>query len=305
MSVTDPTKKAGLQKNRWQGIGRRHIEIPRPILKSRVQKNTWLKQLYISSLGYYPKAEGHYTHRKKGLSENIIFYCIDGHGWYKLGDKQYKVHPNEFFILPENVEHAYGSDEKDPWTIYWMHIGGEQLPYFNSLLSVQEHFKPAYIKSSDEVFSHFSNMYKTLELGYSTDNLIFANMCLTHFLSLFVYNSRHSDGQTSDKMDVVDRAIHYMHEHIKENVSLSDLSQTFHYSASRFSSLFKQKTGYAPIDYFIQMKMQKACHQLDFSDLPIKEIAWNLGFDDPYYFSRHFTKIIGVPPKKYRSIKKD
>jgi len=241
----------------------------------------------------------------KRACRRTLIYCVDGHGWYKLGNKQYRVHPNEFFILPENVEHEYGSDEKDPWTIYWMHIGGEQLPYFNSLLSVQEHFKPAYIKSSDEVFSHFSKMYKTLQLGYGTDNLIFANLCLTHFLSLFVYNSRHSEVQTFDKMDVVDRAVHYMHEHIQENVSLSDLSRAVNYSSSRFSNLFKQKTCYAPIDYLIQMKMQKACQQLDFSDLPIKEIASNLGFFDPYYFSRHFTKIIGVSPKKYRNIKKD
>jgi AraC-like DNA-binding protein len=305
MSDTDQTKKGAAQKNRWYGMGRQHIEIPRPILKSRVQKDSWLKQLYISSLGYYPRAEGHFTHRKKGLPENIIFYCVDGHGWYKLGDKQYEVNPNEFFMLPENVEHAYGSAEKDPWTIYWVHIGGEQLPYFNSMLSVQEHFKPAYIKNSEEIFSHFSKMYKTLELGYSTDNLVFANMCLTHFLSLFIYNSRHSEAQTSDKMDVVDRAILYMQEHIKENMSLNELSRMFNYSSSRFASLFKQKTGYAPIDYFIQMKMQKACQQLDFSDRSVKEIAINLGFDDPYYFSRRFSKIIGMSPTNYRSVKKD
>ncbi|MEI6949308.1 AraC family transcriptional regulator [Paraflavisolibacter sp. H34] len=304
-AVTDQTKKGGSHKNIWHGIGRQRIEIPKPILKSRVQNDSWLKQLYISSLGYYPKAEGHYTYRKKGLPENFLFYCVDGNGWYKIGDKQYKVNPNEFFILPQNVEHAYGSADKDPWSIYWVHFGGEQLPYFNSMLSVQEHFKPAYIKGSDEVFALFSRMYKTLELGYSTDNLVFANMCLSHFLSLFIYNSRHSAVQATDKMDAIDSAIRYMQEHINENISLNDLSRTYNYSTSRFSNLFKQKTGYAPIDYFIQMKMQKASQQLDFSDRSIKEIALNLGFDDPYYFSRRFSKIIGVSPTKYRSIKKD
>jgi AraC-like DNA-binding protein len=53
------------------------------------------------------------------------------------------------------------------------------------------------------------------------------------------------------------------------------------------------------------MKMQKASQELDFTDKPIKEVAIDLGFDDPYYFSRRFSKIIGMSPTKYRSIKKD
>jgi len=96
-----------------------------------------------------------------------------------------------------------------------------------------------------------------------------------------------------------------MQENINDNITLNDLSSHYNYSPSRFSSLFKQKTGYAPIDYFIQMKMQKACQQLDFTDHSIKEIALNMGFDDPYYFSRRFSKVIGMSPTKYRSIQKD
>ena len=302
--MTQPGK-SGSHKNIWHGLGRQRIELPKSVLKSRVQTNPCLKQMYICGLGYYPKAEGHYTYRKKGLSENFLFYCVDGHGWYKIGDKQFKVGPNEFFVLPQNEEHAYGSDENNPWSIYWIHFGGEGLPYFNKLHVVQNHFKPTYVKSTGDLFTLFSRMYKTLELGYSIDNLIFANMCLTHFLSLFVYNGKHYPVDDHAKKDCIDSAILYMQEHINENISLNDLSSHYHYSASRFSNLFKIKTGYAPIDYFIQMKMQKASQELDFTDKSVKDVAMSLGFDDPYYFSRRFSKIIGLSPTKYRSIKKD
>jgi AraC family transcriptional regulator, arabinose operon regulatory protein len=296
--------KGGSHKNIWYGLGRQRIEIPRPVLKSHVLNNSMLKQLYIASLGYYPKAKGHYTSRKKGLPENFLFYCVDGEGWYRIEDKQYEVKANEFFILPQNVSHAYGSKENDPWSIYWVHFGGEQLPYFNSNYAVQTHFKPYYIKGSNEIFSSFSKIYKALELGYSTDNLMFANMCLFHFITLFIYNTKHYV-VTEDKINSVDRAILYMQERINENITLTDLSSHYNYSPSRFSSLFRQKTGYAPIDYFIQMKMQKASQQLDFTDKSVKEIALDLGFDDPYYFSRRFSKVIGMSPTKYRLIKKD
>ena len=69
--------------------------------------------------------------------------------------------------------------------------------------------------------------------------------------------------------------------------------------------MFKQKTGYAPIDYFMQMKIQQACQQLDFSDRSIKDIAMTMGFEDPYYFSKRFKQVIGLPPQRYRLLKKD
>jgi AraC family transcriptional regulator of arabinose operon len=294
----------GSLKNIWYGLGRQRLEIPKPVLKSQVTNNPMLKQLYVCSLGYYPKAKDHFTLRKKGLPENFLFYCVDGTGWYKLDGKQYEVRANEFFILPQHVAHSYGSSEKDPWSIYWIHFGGELLPHFNALYTTQTHFKPYYIKSSNDIFSSFNKIYKTLELGYSIDNLMFANMCLLHFITLFIYNSKHYVA-TSDKINCVDSAMIYMQEHIDDNLELNELSKLYNYSPSRFSSLFKQKTGYAPINYFIQMKMQKATQLLDFTDQSVKEIALSMGFDDPYYFSRRFSKVIGMPPTKYRSIKKD
>lgn len=300
-----PEKKGGSHKNIWNGLGRLRIEIPKPVLKERILDNKWLRQLFVCGLGYYPQATGHYTYRKKGLPENFLFYCVDGHGWYKIGKNQFKVQPNEFFILPQNIEHAYGSDEKDPWTVYWIHFGGEALQPFNELPIISDHFKPVHAKNNAEIVSLFTRIYKTLELGYSIDNLLFANMCLSHFLTLFIYQSRHYSVGIPEQSDCVENAIRFMQENINENISLNDLSKKYNYSASRFSSLFKQKTGYAPIDYFIQMKMQKASQHLDFTDRSIKDIALSMGFDDPYYFSKRFRKVIGMSPTQYRSVYKD
>ena len=138
--------KKGSHKNIWYGLGRQRIEIPKTILKSRVHGNTMLKHLHICSIGYYPKAKDHFTYRKKGLSENFLFYCVDGNGWFQLGKQKYEVGPNEFFILPQNTEHSYGSNPDNPWTIYWIHFGGESLKDLNEIQAVQKHFKPEYVK---------------------------------------------------------------------------------------------------------------------------------------------------------------
>src|SRR5678810_835647 len=89
--IRDKDHKEGSYKNVWYGLGRQRIEIPKKILKSRVQGNSLLKHLHICSIGYYPKAKDHYTYRKKGLPENFLFYCVDGHGWYKIGAQRYEA----------------------------------------------------------------------------------------------------------------------------------------------------------------------------------------------------------------------
>ncbi|WP_346238409.1 AraC family transcriptional regulator [Niabella insulamsoli] len=297
--------KQGSHKNIWYGIGRQRIEIPRPVLKSVIQSNALLNHLYIASLGFYPKAKGHLTRRRHGLHENFLFYCVDGYGWYEIDGEKHEVGPNEFFILPQNIEHAYASADHDPWSIYWIHFGGNSLPDLNNLHTVKEHFKPKHVKDNGELVALFTKMYKTLELGYSLDNLFFANLCLSQFLSVFIYNSRHYPASQTTKNDCVDNAILYMQEHITDMLTLRDISNYSNYSISRFSNLFKQKTGYAPMDYFMQMKIQQACQQLDFTDKSIKEIALTLGFDDPYYFSKRFKQVTGMPPVKYRSVNKD
>lgn len=299
-----PIPKEGSFKNVWHGTGRQRIEIPKTVLKARVLNNRLLQGLYIASLGYYPQARGHYTYRKKGLPENFLFYCVDGKGWYSIGGEKFAVSPNEFFILPQNTEHAYGSDEGEPWTIYWVHFGGASLPDFNETQTVKEHFRPLHIKTSDTIVALFNKIYQTLEAGYSIDNLLFANFCFNHYLTLFLYNAKHFDSAVV-RTDVVTNAIAYMQENVAANLTLQDLCSHFHYSPSRFSSLFKQRTGYSPIDYFIQLKMQKASQLLDFTNQSIKDVAAAFGFDDPYYFSRRFRKTIGMSPKKYRAVKKD
>jgi AraC-like DNA-binding protein len=50
------------------------------------------------------------------------------------------------------------------------------------------------------------------------------------------------------------------------------------------------------------MKMQKACQQLNFTNRSVKDIAFSMGFDDPYYFSKRFRTVIGMSPKKYRAM---
>ena len=90
-----------------------------------------------------------------------------------------------------------------------------------------------------------------------------------------------------------------MQENINMMLTVRDLSEHVGLSESHFSKVFRNKTGSSPLDYFISLKMQEAIRLLTNQSLKIKEVAYRLGYHDPYYFTRIFTKQIGASPGSF------
>jgi AraC-like DNA-binding protein len=91
-----------------------------------------------------------------------------------------------------------------------------------------------------------------------------------------------------------------LQKNIHRTLTLSEMAEHAHLSKSHFSRLFKEQTGYSPMDYFIHLKIQHACMLLS-TRMKVREIALQVGYDDPYYFSHSFKKVVGISPVQYRS----
>ena len=98
----------------------------------------------------------------------------------------------------------------------------------------------------------------------------------------------------------VAQSIIFMSQHLDEPVKITQLAKMANLSSSYFWALFKQKTGYAPIDFFIRLRMHQACYLLNSTNRKVKDIAAALGYKDPLYFSRLFKSVHGVAPNHYR-----
>ena len=94
----------------------------------------------------------------------------------------------------------------------------------------------------------------------------------------------------------------YMREHLQENLTLTQIAREAGLSESYLNAVFKECIKCAPMDYYINMKMEQACYLLCNTDLHIYQVAQHLGYENQYYFSRAFKKVLGVPPKKYKEM---
>ncbi|MDB4999330.1 MAG: Transcriptional regulator, AraC family [Mucilaginibacter sp.] len=288
-------------KRRDGFVGEKLINVPLKLLEEVKKKNSELFPIYITQIGYFPKASFHYRERRKGCEDNILIYCLQGKGFYILGDKRYEVNCNEFIIIPATDKYMrYWADNNDPWTIYWVHYTGNRIHAFNHELNVSITNGPVLIPFNEKALEIWQYIYQTLEVGFSTENLCHASFCLYHFIATFLFKSPQIKNDNDDRNNIITKTIHFMRDNISKKLSVEEMAQSHSLSASHFSNLFHKATGMPPIDYFIHIKMQKACQLLYTNDDKIRNIAATLGYDDPYYFSRIFKKYIGSSPEQYR-----
>jgi AraC-like DNA-binding protein len=281
--------------------GEKLISLPDAVWKSTIKTNPVLSHLYITHIGYFPKAAYHYRERRNGCADNILIYCLRGKGWYVTKGRRFDVSVNQFFILPATKEHVrYGADENDPWTIYWVHFSGNDMYSFNSSFGISLLDGPKEIIFNEKGLELWDTMFKNLEMGYSTENLCKANLCLYHFISTFLYPQKYLDEKKQLAQDLINDTIVFMRSKLADKLSVEDLAQRNHLSASHFTYLFRKGTGMSPLDYFIHLKLQKACLLLGYTNNKIKNVAAEMGYDDPYYFSRLFKKYMNVSPEQYR-----
>jgi AraC-like DNA-binding protein len=289
-----------LARKRQGFEGQKLIVLPKQIVSSFLMRDGVTRQIYITDIGYYPKAKFHYVERPNGVGQFIIIYCVEGRGWVEINKKRLEVSPSQFITIPANTPHKYGANEQEPWTIYWVHFKGETSSYIVDLIGQQSKKLQPHISYNENRIKLFEEIYSNLEKGYSRDNLRYVNMIFYHFLSSLLYEDRFNHRENKKEKDVVDLTIELMQKKIDVVISLQELADFANRSVSHFSAIFRERTGYPPIEYFNHLKIQQSCQYLLFTNMTIKAIAGNLGVDDPYYFSRMFSRLMGMSPDQYR-----
>lgn len=99
---------------------------------------------------------------------------------------------------------------------------------------------------------------------------------------------------------VIKRACEYMSKNLQEEITLKQMADFSNLSASYFGVLFKQYTGKSFVNYFNQIRIEKAMELLRNSDQKIYEIAEHVGFASLPYFNRVFKQVSSMTPNEYR-----
>jgi AraC-like DNA-binding protein len=283
--------------------GQRLVLLPRSVVLT-ARSRPLLRGLLPTDVGYYPKAARHVAERPTGATQTILIYCAAGQGWCELDGHPHAIGPGQLLVIPAGVPHAYGAAEPRPWTIFWAHVVGEQLPAYLEALGTNTAQPVVYLGEDTLLKTLFEEVLGELESGYTNLNLLYASQATAHLLGEIIRRRHQEPLGVPDPQRRIAQSITLMQSTLNKPLRIGQLAAIAGRPASSFARLFKSQTGYSPKDYFTRLKMHRACQLLDNSLLTVKETAFQVGYEDPLHFSRAFRRINGVSPTEYKERKK-
>jgi AraC-like DNA-binding protein len=131
---------------------------------------------------------------------------------------------------------------------------------------------------------------------------------LAEYLGQLYHDRRSSDSlpaqqaryRDSSEDTILSHAIGYIRHNAGSHISVPEMAAFCHCSESYISHIFKKRTGKNINTYINEVRIELAKNRLLFSNESIAEISASTGFSEPNYFSRVFTKIVGMSPMKFR-----
>ena len=272
--------------------------------------------LTISTVGYdeigpdedYPThghADGYYFNIENGrvLNEYQLLYVTEGMGiFHSASVPEALLKAGDLFLLFPGEWHSYHPLKKTGWKSYWIGFRGKNMDdrVRAGFLSPQ---KPIYhVGYSAMVNDMYQFGLKTAkeEAAYVQQTLAgVVNLLIGLMYSLernIVLNTNH------EHVDMVNKARLRIRESLEADLTIQQIAAEMGVSYSNFRKLFKEYTGISPSLYQQDLRLQRAKELLTTTDLSLKQIAYQLRFDSPDYFSSKFKAKTGMKPSAFRPI---
>ena len=272
--------------------------VPKPII-AELSLNVLTKDLYPLAFGHYINALGHQVERVNH-SDHLLIICLDGHGKVRYQEQAQVLRAGQALLLPKGMSHNYQSDNKKPWTIFWVHMDGHLAEQFTSMMFANDEANLIFeVSNMTEVLLEFEQLLACRQATYQFNNFVLASNILRKIFSYFISQNQVllTSDQSQINLQIIDG---FLEKNIDSQVTLEEMAEVSGLSKFHFAKKFQKQTGLSPVRYFLELKIKHACELIDRTQLTIKEVSSRLGYDDPYYFSRLFKKIMGISPKQYR-----
>ncbi|MCP1358136.1 ABC transporter substrate-binding protein [Aneurinibacillus migulanus] len=224
----------------------------------------------------------------------VLLVVINGQGRLSIGTHDYRLRPDTVYVC--SPKQTFGSvvEQSDEMQMF--------LLKFDAVGEARQGEKPLFplvgevpIHSTGQIAFMCEAIYSQ---RYSQDGLerFRSQVTFQELLYCILKNSRliPKDSQTA-----LERTKEYMEEHYNDNVTIDQLARMTEISPKYFVDLFKKTYGISAIDYLTELRINRAKQFMAQTNVKLQDVARQVGYNDPFYFSRKFKKEVGVSPTVY------
>ncbi|MDD9268160.1 helix-turn-helix domain-containing protein [Paenibacillus sp. GCM10023248] len=263
--------------------------------------------IFVHYWGAKPQHRGNRPHTHSFFE---ICYVVQGEGVYYSDGVTYPLRAGTLYCSKPESRHFIRSDEgmlllfvalepvASESSDAFLHDFQQVISYPHLFIPNAEHTAPAHIwqallLQAADPESRYPET--TRQLAYS-----FVMSCLSLLLQISLTGDTVASAAATELQGTLKRAKAYIQSHLTAKISLADVAQSLHVSERQLSRLMAEELGQSFPSVVKTERVKRAAYLLGFTDIPLKQIAEDTGFESIHYFTQVFTKEIGTPPSTFR-----
>ena len=252
-------------------------------------------------LFYYPTWCGHcyctsdYYYRRDYFPPNLVIFIRQGCLHVEYRGNIFDAQKGDVVLLDCSEPHYYHA--KDGLEFLYIHFDG--LNSHDICHYILDKSGPLIRQDSNLLIG--KELYDMVEF-YKRDDLepMIQSSARIHriFEHLLTQDRLHFQDHTEDPIAA---AIRYIRGNIGKDISLQDLAERANLSTFYFAHCFKEETGFAPMEYIINTRLERARELLAQTNMPVGEVAYEVGYSSTSSLNNMFVKREGISPRQYRN----
>lgn len=238
--------------------------------------------------------EPHRSINKDGRLDYLLMYVIEGTLEISTPLGNRVARSGDLFVIPPKTSYFINCTGSVMYFLTVHFTGSEVL---SKLKEYEIKLFPA-VNSLNQK-NHMQIRFKKLFEGFSRNDR-FRDYDLSCLLERLLIEAGRSIHNKEKGQVLLNKSISYINEYFYKKIRITELAEMENMCMTTYNKYFKQIMGISPTKYIIKLRIRSAKEQLEFTDLPIKEIAIACGYDDLNFFSKTFKSEEGVSPSEYR-----
>lgn len=258
--------------------------------------------LYLTRCGIH-KCEAGYCWGPKMRPQYHMHFILDGKGILEINNTAYNLTQGQIFLIPPNTISRYYPDNDFPWTYAFISFQGNKAEqYLRQAGFSQTRYARDCVLPPEQYADIIRDMLGTHRLTI-TNELRRVSQLFALF-SLLTETNRSSD-QEQPYYDYLpetyfEYALQYVQLNYDKNMRIQDIADYIGITRSYLFHLFNKKLKLSPQKYLLNYRINKAKELLSSTDILVKDIAHDVGYEDSLAFSKVFHNATGVSPSAYR-----
>ena len=237
--------------------------------------------------------------------ETFPYYSVElvarGQGALTLAGGQFDILPGSVFSYGPDVPHAITTSASEPLVKYFVDFTGRQ-----ALQLLREHeLAPGSVRRVAVPGESLAICDALIENGLK--NTRFSSPICDSLLECLILKTAEllvpGDAIQSPAFATYQRCRQHIQTHYGKLKTLAEIARQFHVDPAYLCRLFHRYDHQTPYQSLMRLKMNLAAERLGSPGTLVKQVATELGFDDPCHFSRAFKSVFGVSPEAFRQLR--